>query len=133
MILKATLRTYQIDLFSDGPDVSIATGEITADIIHADDEGNVLYNEFVRERLVDGTKSKLHPLKRKNLKTGLQKQKKAKWDISLLQGDCQAFGMLVVKATSLEEAFQYPLTTIPLSIAETVDKLYSSGKAGRHN
>ena len=51
----------------------------------------------------------------------------------MLKEDCQAFGVLIAKAATLEEAFDYPLTSVPLSIAETTTDLRSSDKAGFRN
>ena len=53
--------------------------------------------------------------------------------MSLLQEDCQAFGMLLAKVTSLEEAFQFPLTTVPPSISEGFTELRSSEKSALRN
>ena len=47
------------------------------------------------------------------------KEKNETSEVSLLKEDRQAFGLLISKAETLEEAFKYPLTTVPLSIAET--------------
>ncbi len=48
---------------------------------------------------------------------GIEKAKKTPKAISILKEDRQAFGLLVAKATSLEEAFSFPITTLPLSIS----------------
>ena len=43
--------------------------------------------------------------------------------LSTLQEDYQAFGLIVDKAISLEEAFSFNITTVPLSIATPDRKL----------
>ena len=34
-----------------------------------------------------------------------------------LKEDCQAFGTIIAKALTLDEAFQYPVISVPLSTA----------------
>jgi len=51
----------------------------------------------------------------------------------LLKEDRQAFGLLISKAETLEEAFKYPLTTVALSIAESSTTLRQGDKAGFRN
>ena len=53
-----------------------------------------------------------------SLKTSLEKKKGKLKQVTLFQEDCQAFGNPVDKAHSLEDAFQYHLTSVPLRIAE---------------
>ena len=132
------MKTYQVDPFSNGPAVSIATGEeIDHDIIknlsNAGYIGDDLYNIFVQERLVKGSKSLFDPITKNRIRTGLTKEKIVPKKVCLLQEDCQAFGVLVGKAAKLEEAFIYTLTTVPLSIAESQTDLRSSDKAGSRN
>ena len=66
---------------------------------------------------------------RNNLNTGIKIAKKPLRKLSLVQEDCQAFGVLVGKVATLEEAFHHPLITVPLRIAETATDLRSSDKA----
>ena len=53
--------------------------------------------------------------------------------ISVLKEDRQAFGILVAKATSLEEAFSFPITTLPLGLATPDRDLWQSDKASFRN
>ena len=46
-----------------------------------------------------------------------------------LKEDCQFFGPIVIKALTLDEAFQYPITSVPLSIATIDGGLRQSEKA----
>ena len=64
--------------------------------------GNKRYKQFVQERLVTKQKSIFR---------------------KLLKEDVQGFGLLAEQAVSLEEAFKYPITTLPLSIAESTSDL----------
>ena len=68
-----------------------------------------------------------------NLKTGIKIAKKPHRKLSFVQEVSQAFGVLVGKAATLEEAFHHPFTTVPLSIAESATDLRSSYKAGLRN
>ena len=47
----------------------------------------------------------------------------------MVKEDRQAFGLLVSKAGSLQEAFTHPITTVPLSIATADSPLHQSEKA----
>ena len=51
----------------------------------------------------------------------------------MLKEDRQAFGVLVSKSATLEEAFKYPLTTVPLSIADANTAMRQGDKAGFRN
>lgn len=51
------------------------------------------------------------------IKTANEKLKKSPNVITILRENRQAFGVLVSKATTPEEAHSYPLTTVPLSLA----------------
>ena len=62
-------------------------------------------------------------IRRNNISTGITKAKKPLRKLSLVQEDCQVFGVLVRKAATLEEAFHHPLTTVPLSNAGTATDL----------
>ena len=47
----------------------------------------------------------------------------------ILKEDCQAFRTIIAKALTLDEAFQYPITSAPLSIATLGGDLRQSEKA----
>ena len=46
----------------------------------------------------------------------------------ILKDDCQAFGIIIVKALTLEEAFQHPFTSVPLFTATPDGDLRQSEK-----
>ena len=60
-----------------------------------------------------------------NIDTGLKKKKSATI-VSVIKEDRQAFGLIISKGISLWEAFQYPITNIPLSLA-TADNQLNQG------
>ena len=121
--LKETItKLYGIDLFSDGPAMSISSGTeidpgIISGLLGAKDMGNKCYLDFVTQRLVDGTVQFFDRIPASKLKTGVETKKKKKKAVALLREDRQAFGVLAAKAISLNDAFNHPITTIPLSIA----------------
>ena len=45
----------------------------------------------------------------------------------------QEFGVIAAKPTDLHEAFSYPITSLPLSIASPDSNLHQSDKAGFRN
>ena len=53
--------------------------------------------------------------------------------MALLREDRQAFDVLAAKAISLNDAFNHPITTIPLSIAASDTELSQSDKDGFRN
>ena len=63
------------------------------------------------------------------LNTGLQRKTKVPKMVTVLKQDRQAFGSLLSKSVSLEEAFEYPVTSLPLSIANGDVELRQSGKS----
>ena len=51
----------------------------------------------------------------------------------ILKENCQAFGTIIAKALTLDEAFQYPIISVPLSIATLDGDLRQSEKASLRN
>ena len=75
------------------------------------------YNVFVQKRLAEEEKVFLIQLRKFNyLPSGL-KSKKAKPEALSAVKDRQAFGVILGMNTDLLEALKYPITTVPLSIA----------------
>ena len=96
--------------------------------------GKEKLNEFIQERLIDGKVGFFNPIKKKNLKNGIKSGKKSKNKIvSTVLEDCQAFRLIVDKSLSLQEAFSFLITTVPLSIAFPDGKLRQSEKASFQN
>ena len=85
----------------------------------------------MKERLVNGTVGFFEAIKKNSLKTGIVKIKKTN-KVKDME-DYQAFGLIVAKSVSMEEAFAYPITSVPLSIAEPDSKLRQSDKASFRN
>ena len=53
--------------------------------------------------------------------------------MQILKGDVQGFGILAEQKIPLEEAFEYPLTTVPLSISEGAFNLRSGSNSNFRN
>ena len=113
-----------------GEEIDLA---VVYDMLHADAKRNEKYLQFSSERLVNGTKGFFDPIKKLKLKTGIEKRKKTPRAMSLLKEDRQAFGLIIAKAISLEEAFEYPITSVPLSLATPDATLRQSDKASLRN
>ena len=137
--LKEKLSGYGIDPFTLCYRINLSSGEkidknIYNDMCQVEILGKEKLNEFIQERLTDGKVGFFNPIKKNNLKTEIKSGKKSKNKIvSTLQEDCQAFGLIVDKSLSLGEAFQFPITTVPLSIAFPDGKLRQSEKASFRN
>ena len=122
--LKEKLRSYGVNPFASTPLRNVSTGEeieeaIVHDMINAEVIGNAKFTEFVCTRLVHGEKDFFHLIKKTNLCTGMKKKKVIPKAVALLKEDCQAFGLIVSKAISIEKAFTYPITSVPLALATT--------------
>ena len=136
--LKEKLRGYGIDPFSKDPPRALSTGKvidatIVADIGRAFDLGLSQYKAFITDRLVNGTIDFYAPIRKNKLQTGIKKIKKSRKAEDVLKEDCQAFGTIISKALTLEEAFKYPITSLPLSIATVEGDLRQSDKASFRN
>ena len=138
--LMTQITCYGIDPFSEENPKSFSTGveikkEVTGDMLKAKQLGSAQYETFLKERLVDGIKAFFDPIPRNKLRTGIRKKKKKKTPkaIEILKEDRQAFGLIVSKSVSMEEAFQHPITTVPLALATTESGLRQSDKASFRN
>ena len=98
-------------------------------LLEASERGNEIFLNFVDKRLIKKTESIYAPIKRQKIDTGMKKLKVTPRALSVLKEDAQAFGLLVEKAVSLDEAFQYPITTFPLSLAYPEGNLRQGNKA----
>ena len=136
--LKKKLYDYQIDPFSTGPAKVLTSGaEIDEGIVNglltAPDIGNDRYNDFVKLRLVEQSVSFFQPITRLNIVTGVKKTNKQPRTISILKEDRQAFGVICANAVSLEEAFDFPIASIPFSLAYHEGSLRQSDKSHFRN
>ena len=136
--LKQQLRKYGINPFASGHAKDITTGEeIPSDLIngliHADVFGDDIYKTFVQERLVDGTKSFFDPIKKVRLPTGLKTKKAKPKSLSVVKEDRQAFGLILGANVELLKALEYPVTTVPLSIANPDHSLRGGSKSNMRN
>ena len=125
--LKHQLLGYGIDPFSNQPLKCFSTGVEIEHTVYK------YFNEFVKEQLVNGTLGFFESIKKNNLKTEIVKIKKTNKVTDILNEDLQPFGLIVAKSVSMEEAFAYPITYVPLSIAEPDSKLRQSEKASFRN
>ena len=136
--LKNKLAEYNVNPFGNGPARSLSTGcevdvRVINDLLDAEQRGNAQYTKFVKERLVEGKQTIFDTITKVKLKTGNEKKKIVPKAVSVLKEDRQAFGLLIAKSAKLEEAFQHPITSLPLSIATPKAELYQSDKAGFRN
>ena len=136
--LKTKLKSYGLNQFAETAPKSITIGEgidneVIDDMLNADAKGNEKYLEFVWDHLVDGSKCYFSPIEKVKLRIGIVKEKKTLQAVSIIKEDRQAFGMIIAKATSLGEAFQYPITSVPLSLATPDATLRQSDKAALRN
>ena len=122
--LKKHLVDYNVHSFGPGPVQNFANGKeidinIIQELLDAGKTGDdKAYVNFANERPVEGKKTIFDTIRKCCIKTGIEMRKiKKTKEVSVLTEDKQAFGTIVAKATSLYEAFTYPITSIPLSTA----------------
>ena len=136
--LKKILVGYGTDPFSSDPPKCISTGseipdDIVADMIRAPQLGESQYKDFVLKRLVSNTIGFFTPIKKNKLKTGIEKTKNTPKTTTVLKEDCQAYGIIIAKSISKEEAFSHCVTSVPLSVATPEGELRQSDKASLRN
>ena len=72
-------------------------------------------------------------MKKSNIKYEMKKKKRPPKGKSTLKGDLLAVGLIISKSINLETAFLYPITSLPLAIAEPDSTLRSSAKSVLRN
>ena len=132
--LRNQINLYGVDPFSEDVPKAFSTGteipkEIVDNVLNAAEIGDAKYISFVKERLIDRTKSFFDPIKKNNLNLGISKKKKLPKAVEILKEDKQAFGLMVAKSATMAESFEYPITSVPLSIATTECTLRQSNKS----
>ena len=115
--LKQKLCGYGIDPFSNDAPRHLPTGKIieaaiVSDIIRAPELGLSQYKAFINDRFIKGTIKFYNPIKKNKLNTGIKKTKTSRKAEDILKEDCQAFGTIIAKVLTLDEAFQYPITLL---------------------
>eukprot|EP00112_Aurelia_sp_Birch-Aquarium-sp1_P023401 Seg6964.2 transcript_id=Seg6964.2/GoldUCD/mRNA.D3Y31 product="hypothetical protein" protein_id=Seg6964.2/GoldUCD/D3Y31 len=136
--LKSQLAKYGVDPFDNCPPKYLSTGVeidkfVVRDMLNAPAIGNALFKTFVHERLESNKIGLFDPIKRVKLSNGVEKKKAVPKAVTLLKEDRQAFGLIIAKSVSLQEAFEYPITTVPLAVATTDSTLRQSDKASLRN
>ena len=106
---------------------------IVKDFLRAPDIGKVQVTSFIEDRLIKGVVDFFTPIKKNKLFKGIKKKVKTKKAVEVLKEDCQAFGTIIAKSYSLREAFGYPITSYPLSVADLEGSLRQSDKASFRN
>ena len=90
--------------------------------------------EFIKNRLHYQNEDLFSPIKRCNLDTGIKKKKKTTpAAMTVLKEDFQAFGFTISKAINIVEAFSYPITSVPFSIATRDGNLRQSDNSSLGN
>ena len=136
--LKRKLCGYGIDPFSNDARRHLPTGKIIegaffSEIIRAPEMVLPQHKTFMNDRLIKGTVKSYTPVKKNKLNTGTKKMKRSRKAEDILKEDCQVFGTIISRALTLGEGFQYPFTSVPLSIATLDGDLRQSEKGSLRN
>ena len=92
---------------------------MVCDMINAESIGDIKFLDFVESRLIRGNKDFFVAIPKTKLSTGVIKKKTTPKALTLMKEDRQAFGLIISKAVSINEAFMYPITSVPLALATT--------------
>jgi hypothetical protein len=109
---------------------------VVSGLMSSAEAGEKKYKDFVDLRLKATGEERVYffdKITKLNIKTGMEKTKKDPKAMNILKEDRQAFGVLVGKATSPEDAHSYPLTTVPLALATPEMDLRQGSKAVLRN
>ena len=123
--LASKVMSY-FDPFIDGPARHFKTGQdiyssVINGLLTSDSLGEDLLQNFKKKGLVVPEKEKVglfDTISKAKLKTGLEKKKKNNKVLDIIKEDRQAFGLMVGKVAKAAEALAYPITTVPLALAE---------------
>lgn len=63
----------------------------------------------------------------------MEKKKRVPKSVSVLKEERQAFGLLAAKAMNLRDALKYPITSVPLAIANPDSSIKFSEKSELRN
>ena len=137
-LLKQKLHDYNAEPFQSGPARNLVTGkEVENDIVNgllsAEERGDKQYKQFVSDRFVSGKKSFFDSITKNNINTGVEKKVKRAKKVDILLEEKQAFGIIISKCKTKEEGFSYPMTSLPLSIANPNGSMYSADKSKFRN
>ena len=94
---------------------------IISDLLSFAEIGNEMFAKFVQEKMKALEKKRIDifaSISKSKTLTGLEKVKVKNNTIDVINEDRQTFGLLVGKRQTPSEALKYPLTTVPLTLAE---------------
>ena len=109
---------------------------IVSGLLSSMEAGEKQFKDFVDLRLKTTGEDRMNlfdKLVNLKIRTGQEKAKKDSKAVNVLKEDRQAFGVLVGKATTPEEAHSHPLTTVPLALATQERDLRQGSKATLRN
>ena len=91
--------------------------KIVSGLLHSDGIGEKCLSRFIDERIKTVAANRVSFfafIQNMKIDTGLKNAKKMLHAVNVMKEEKQAFGLLVGKFSSAEEALAYPLTSIPL-------------------
>ena len=94
--------------------------KIVPGLLHSVGIGEKCLSRFIDERIRTVAANRVNffaPIQNPKIDTGLKNTKKMSPAVNVMKEQKQAFGLLIGKFSSAEEALSYPLTSIPLSLA----------------
>ena len=105
---------------------------VVSGILSSTELGEKQYKDFANLKLKATREERINffdKIVNLKIKTGQEKIKKDPKTVNILKEDRQAFGMLVGKTTTPEEAHSHPLTSVPLALATPERDLRQGFKA----
>ena len=99
------------------------SSKIIDGLLEAKETGEKLHLEFVKNRVTSHNTSFFETIKKSSI-TYKGKKRKTPKAKSVLKEDRQPLGLFVSKCTDKKAAFDYPLTSYPLVVADPSGKFY---------
>ena len=97
-----------------------------SDVLSSTEIGNEMFTKCAEERMKAPDEKRIDffvSIPKSKIRAVLEKVKVKNNTLDVIKEDRQAFGLLVGKVQTPSEALKYPLTTVPLALAEPDQKL----------
>ena len=106
-----------------------APNDVVQHMLYSAGVGNGCMKTFVEKCFVKQDISVFNKITKNKLNTGIKKPSKTPKPVEALKEDIQGFGILAEKNVPLNKGFKYPITKLPMSIAESKIDLRGASNA----
>ena len=106
-----------------------APNDVVQHMLSSAGVGNECMKTFVEKCFAKQDISVFNKITKNKLNTGIKKPSKTPKPVEALKEDVQGFGILAEKNVPLNKGFKYPITKLPMSIAESKIDLRGASSA----